>query len=410
MDLLNENQYEKPKQTKSKTIIITLLILSIFAVIVILVAMVYLDSHKVVKDTLYINNVQQEIASELIVSDNQGVQYISLKDLANLLGYEYYSSEYNNYGTDTAKCYIKNKKLISGFELGSKLIYKYEEETNLDYQYYTLNYDIITYNNKLYIALADLNKAINAQCTINENKEMKINTMEYLATVYGEQLKEKGYTVVTDQNNQKTLAYGWIIVKKNDMYSVLNTEFQEIIGLKYSSIYFDEYNLNYIVSNTSGLYGIISTEGVIEHSLKYDGLEILNYENMLYKVKNNQKYGIMKENGTMLTGIVYDEIGYPADQANKILYTLIIPEVDGKSGPTIVVKQNKFYGLVTLQKGETFLPCDHVEKLYSVSELGETYYRIEAEFQIEYSSRWEKQTLDLLDYLRLRGTEVVELN
>lgn len=400
MDLLNENQYGKPKQTKGKAIIITLLILSILAVIAILVAMVYLDSHKVVNDTLYINNAQQEIASELIVNDNQGVRYISLKDLVNLLGYEYYSNEYNNYGTDTSKCYIKNQKLISGFELGSRTIYKYEEGTNLDYQYYTLNYDIITYNNKLYISLQDLPTAINVQCTINENKEIKIYTMEYLATIYGEQLKEKGYTVATDQNNQKALAYGWIIVKKNDMYSVLNTELQEIIGLKYSSIYFDEYNLNYIVSNTSGLYGIISTEGVVENSLKYDGLEILNYENMLYKVKNNQKYGIMKENGNMLTQIIYDEIGYPADKANKILYTLIIPEVDGKSGPTIVVKQDKFYGLITLEKGETFLPCDHVEKLYSISELGEIYYRIEA----------EKQTLDLLDYLRLRGTEVVELN
>ena len=409
MDLLNENQYGQPKQNKSKAIIITLLILSIFAIIAILVAMVYLDSHKVVNDTLYINNVQQEITEELIVTDNQGVQYISIKDLANLLEYEYYSSEYNSYGADTTKCYIKNKKLISGFELGSKQIYKLEEETNLDYQYYELEYDIITYSNKLYIALADLSIAINAQCTINENKEIKINTMEYLASFYGEQLKEEGYTVVADQNSQKALAYGWIIVKKNQMYGVLNTEFQEIIGLKYSSIYFDEYNQNYIVSNTDKLYGIISNAGIIENSLKYDGLEILNYKNMLYKVKNNQKYGIMKENGIMLTEIVYDEIGYPADKANKILYTLIIPEVDGKSGNTIVVKQGKYYGLVTLENGETFLECDHVEKLYSISELGEIYYRIDAEFQIEGAGK-EKRTLDLLEYLRLRGTEIVELN
>lgn len=400
MDLLNENQYEKSKQTNSKKIIITLIILSIIAIIAVLAIMLYLEANKVVQSKLYINDTNQEITEELLVSNSQGVQYISLKDLAAILGYEYYSSEYNNYGTDAAKCYIKNQKLISGFELGSNQIYKYEEGTNLDYQYYELNYDIITYNNKLYIAIVDLTEAINVYCTINENKEIKISTMEYLATAYEEQLKEKGYTVATDQNSQKALAYGWIIVSKNNMYSVLNMELQEMIELKYSSIYFDEYNLNYIVSNTKGMYGIISTEGVIEHSLKYDGMEVLNYENMLYKVKNNENYGIMKANGTMLTEIVYEEIGYQANAADKILYTLIIPEVDGKSGPIIVVKQNGYYGLVTLETGEIFLPCDHVEKLYSTSELGEIYYKIEA----------EKQTMDLLEYLRLRGTEIVELN
>lgn len=400
MDLLNQNQYEKTKQTKGKKIIITLLILSVIAVIAIIAMMLYLDANRVAQDTLYINDVQQEIATDLIVSDTEGNRYISLKDLSVLLGYEYYNSEYNNYGVDTTKCYIKNKNLISGFELGSNEIYKYEEETNLDYQFYTLKHNVITYNNKLYIAIEDLSQAINAYCTINENKEIRISTIEYLATAYQEQLREKGYTVTTEPNNQKALAYGWIIVSKDGMWSVLNTQLQEIIGPKYSSIYFDEENQNYIVSNSNGQYGIISTSGNIEHSLRYDEIELLNYENMLYKVKYNEKYGIMKADGTMLTEIIYDEIGYEPEPDKKILYTLIIPEVDGKSGSLVVVKQNGFYGLITLEKGETFLPCDHVEKLYSISELGEIKYLIEA----------EKQTVDLIEYLKLRKLVIVELN
>lgn len=400
MDLLNQNQYEKPKQTTGKKMVITLLILSVIAIVAIIAIMAYIAANTEVKDTLYINDVQQEITGELIVSDAQGIQYISLKDLSTLLGYEYYNSEYNNYGIDNTKCYIKNNKLISGFELDSNKIYKYEEGTNLDYQYYTLNYNILAYNNKLYISLVDLKQALNLYCTKNENKEIKIYTIESLATAYQEKLKEAGYTVTTDQNNQKALAYGWVIVSKDGMWSVLNTELQEIIGLKYSSIYFDEYNLNYIVSNSNGQYGIITTSGIIEHSLKYDGMEVLNYENNLYKVKYNNLYGIMKKDGKMLTEIIYEEIGYKADATNKILYTLIIPEVDGKSGPLIVVKQNKLYGLITLETGETFLPCDHLEKLYSISELGEIQYKIEA----------EKHTMDLLDYLRWRGTEIVQLN
>lgn len=400
MDLLNENQYQQPKPVKGKKMIITLLILSIIAVIAVLIMMIYIEANKEVGYTLFVNTEQKEISAELIVSDNQGNQYISLKELTELLGYEYYNSEYNNYGVDTAKGYVKNQKLITGFELGTNKIYKYEEGTNLDYQYYQLNYNIITYNNKLYIALADLRQALNVYCTVNENKEIVISTMEYLAQVYQEKLKENGYTIAPEQNNQKALAYGWIIVNKNGVWSVLNSEFEEIVESKYSSIYFDEYNSNYIVSNSNGQYGIITTKGIIKHSLKYDGLEVLNYENDLYKVKNNNKYGIMKKDGIMLTGIVYDDIGYPADASNKIQYTLLIPEMDGKSGITIVVKQNKFYGLIKLETGETFLPCDHVEKLYSISELGEIYYKIEA----------EKQTLSLIDYIQWRETQTVQLN
>lgn len=400
MDLLNENQYEKPKASKGKKMILILLILSVILVIAIIAVMIYVESNKVVGTTLYINEQPIEIGSDLVVTDNQEIQYISLKDLSELLGYEYDNSEYRKYSVDTTKCYIKNNKLISGFELGSKKMYKYEEGTNLDYQYYTLKYNIITYNNKLYIAMADIGTAINASCIINENKEIRINSMEYLTKKYQEQLKDRGYTVAADQNNQKALVYGWIIVNKNGVWSVLNTQFEEIIGAKYSSIYFDELNSNYIVSNTNGQYGIITNVGTIGQSLKYDDLEILNYENMLYKVKNNNKYGIMKSDGTMLANIIYDEIGYKADPANKILYTLIVPALDARSEKTIVVKQNGKYGLIYLANGEIFLQCDHLEKLYSVNELGQVYYKIEA----------EKRTMDLLEYLKLRNLIVIELN
>lgn len=400
MDLLNENKYNQKQTPKGKKVVLLLLIISIIAVIAIVSLMIYLEANKVITDTLYIDGVKQETGNDITYNDPEGNRYISLKDLAEKVGYEYYSSEYGKYGTDTTKCYIKNKNLIVGFELDSNQIYKYEENTNLDYQYYTLKYNIAIYNNKLYIAMADLQKALNAYCTIDTNKVISISTMEYLASSYQEQLKETGYSVVTEQNNQKALAYGWIIVTKDGMLSVLDTNFEEIIGSKYKTIYFDEYNTNYIVSNINGRYGIIKASGQIEKSLIYDGLELLNYENMLYKVKNNNMYGIMKKDGTLLTDIVYEDIGYPADPTNKILYTLIIPELNGKSGKTIVVKQNKKYGLIYLENGQTYLPTDHLDKLYSVNDMGQIYYKVEA----------EKQTVDLLDYLNYRETQQVTLN
>lgn len=400
MDLLNQNQYEKKEKQNGKKIIMLLIILSVIASIVIIIIMSCLSSNEVIEKTLFIDNVQKEITEELIIEDKSGNQYIDLKELANALKYEYYNSEYNNYGTDTTRCYIKNQDLIFGFELGSTKIYKYQEGTKLDYQYYQLKNNVMIYNNKLYIALDDLETALNASYTVNENNEIRINSMEYLAEAYQEQLNESEFQVTTELNNRKALAKGWIIVNKNGMYGVLNSELQEIISLKYTSIYFDEYNENYIVSNANGQYGIITTMGTIEQQLKFDGIEILNYSNMLYSVKYNGKYGIMKENGEMLTEIVYEEIGYQAEPQNKILYTLIIPDINGRMGVTIVVKQNGKYGLVSLTTGQIILPCDHLDKIYSVNELGEVQYKIEA----------EKQTLSLLEYIKWRETQIVELN
>lgn len=400
MDLLNENQYQKTEEPKGKKIVLILLILSIVLVIIIIALMIVLGSQETVGITLYINDQQQEISDNLIIQDNQGNQYIELERLAHMLGYQFDNSEYQTYGVDTTKCYIRNENLISGFELDSNIVYKYEIGTNLDYQYYDLNHNIIMYNGKLYIAIADLVEALNLYCTTDENNVIRISSAEHLSNSYQQQLQERGYTLSTDQNNQKALAYGWLIVSKDGVWSVLNTSFEEIIGAKFASIYFDEVNLNYIVSNSNGKYGIIDNTGVIEQPLKYDGLEPLNYENMLYKVKNNNQYGIMKSDGTMLAQIIYDEIGYQAEPQSNILYTLIIPELENETEKTIVVKQNEKYGLIYLETGETLLPCDHLDKLYSVNELGEVEYKVEV----------QEQTLDLLQYLELRNLITVDLN
>lgn len=401
MDLLNENQNQKQQPQKGKKIVLSLLIVSVIAVIAIVALMVYVESNKVIPKTIYINGKQQETTTGLMIEDaSSGNTYISLKDLAEIVGYEYDNSEYKKYAKDTTKCYIKNNNLIVGFEQDSNRIYKYEENTNLDYQYYTLQYNIINNNNKLYIALTDLQKAINAYCTMDTNKVININTIEYLAELYQEKLKDTGYLVTTEQNNQKALAYGWIIVSKNDRYSVLDTNLEELISAKYKTIYFDEYNSNYIVSNADGQYGIITTSGQLELTLKYDGLEVLNYENMLYKVKNNNMYGILKKDGSLLTDIIYEDIGYPADSSNKIIYTLIIPRLDGYTGETIVVKSDKKYGLIYLENGQTYLPADALDKIYAVSDMGQIYYKAEI----------EKQTVDLSEYLIFRQTQQVVLN
>ncbi len=402
MDLLNENQYKKTKEPKGKKIVIMLLVLSIIFICLIIGLMIYISSNRVEAETLFINDTQVAIENDLLVNDTAGKQYIAIKDLVELLGYEYKNGEYKKDEVDTSKCYVKNNNLITGFELDTNTIYKYEEETTLDYQYYQLNLNIIMYNNKFYIALEDLVRALNCSYSIDENNQIKINSMENLSTTYKEKLKEMGYTIAEDQNNSKSFAYGRIIANKSGVWSIFNSDLEDV-GLTYSSIYFDEQNDSYIVSNTSGKYGIITINGAIKEPLKYDGLEILNYKNKLYKVKNNSKYGIVKSDGTnfeKLTEIIYDDIGYPAVPESKSLYTLIIPKLEKNMQETVVVKQNGKYGLIYLSTGDEFLPCDMLDKIYLVNNEGEDQYMVEA----------QKVTMELLEYLTKRGTYVVEIN
>ena len=400
MDLLNDNQTQMKQQPAGTKAILVLIILSVILIIGIVILMILIQSTKQARSDLYINGQKIENSRDLLITDTEtGKKYISIKDIANLLEYQYNNSGYQGDAIETAKCYIKNKNLIAGFEIGSKRVYKYEEGTDLDYQYFELNNEIKTLNDKICIALEDLTVGINVEYGIDAKGNIIINTIEYLANQYQEKLKDNGYIVAEDQNNQKALAYGYIIVKKDDRYSVLNTKFEEIISSRYTSIYFDEPNMSYIVSNTNGKYGIITTEGTLKMQFIYDGLEVLNYEKMLYKAKNGEKYGVVDANGRIIVNMEYEDIGYPSDPANRILYTLIIEKMDETPGETIVVKKDKKYGLVVLETGELYLPCDHLDKLYSVSELG----------KIQYKAEVDKKTYNLAEYLRMRLTQTLNL-
>lgn len=399
MDLLNENQYQN-QSSPGKKIVLVLIILSVILVIAIIALMVVIKSKEQVKNAIYINGEKIEITDDFIVRDAAtGMDYISIKDLATLLGYKYNNNEYKQDGLDSTKCFVRNDKLISSFDLTTKTMYKYDENTNLDYQYYTLKNELKTFNNKLYISLNDVNIALNVQCGKDNKNNIVINSVEYLVKEYQEKLTELGYTIAEDQNNRKAIAYGWIIVSKDNLYSILNTNFEEIISSRYSSIYFDECNNSYIVSNTNGKYGIISTDGVVRMQFIFDGLEILNYENMLYKVKNREKYGIARRDGSILVNIEYDDIGYPADNEKQIEYTLIVDKIEETPEKTIVVKKDNKYGLVTLSTGEVCLPCNQLDKLYSVIELGKIVYKVEV----------DKQVLNLSDYLRILMTQTLNV-
>lgn len=384
MDLLNQNSYNsKPEKSQGSKLVMVLLVICILLVALILSVMFYLKSTQAPKRILDINGAQEEVAQDVIISDDQGIEYISLKYLTDKLGYKYNKGAFREYGEDNTKCYIDNNEKIIGFTVNSSKIYKTTENSEIDYEYYKLDHNILMYQDKLYIAVNDLKKALNIIYSVPGQNIIAIRTPEATSGAYAEEIKKSNYTLTKDANNIRAIAYGMLVANRDDLWGVLSTEnYQEIIGNKYRTMEFDENTETYIVSNERNQYGIISTDGSVKVALKYDSLKVISHEPLLYEVSKDQKYGIMKKDGTMLTEIEYDKIGYSAEKAKKINYTLIIPDLDEKTGRTVVVYQDGKYGLIYLSNGKTFIAPEIADKIYEIEELGEIKYKAEVEDKI----------------------------
>lgn len=399
MDLLNQNYNynSKPKKSAASKLVMTLLIICILLAVLIVILMFYLKSTEVPVKKLQINGAEVAMQEGFMITDGNGKEYINLKSLSEMLTYQYNNGEFQKYAEDKTKCYIDTGSEIIGFASDSSVIYKTTEESKIDYEYYNLENNIMINQEQLYIAAEDITKALNATYEIANGSIIIINTPNHIAGLHSEELKNANYTITSDERNRKAMAYGMLPVKRDNLWGVVNTNHQEVIGNKYRTMLFDEYSMNYIVSNERNQYGIITPDGKVQVALKYDSLEVINHEPLLYKVSQNNKYGIMKKDGTLLTELEYDQIGYDAELQNKINQTLIIPDFDGKTGKTIVVRKARKYGLIYLTSGQPFVECNLFDKIYEVEELGEKKYRAVV----------EGNTYDLGEYIQYLKTQTM---
>lgn len=375
MDLLGQ-EIEKKQQPKGKKIVLMLLIISIILLMLVLVMIFALQGNKTKTLGLSINGKDIQITEGMLTSDESGVNYISLRQLSSLIGYEYLRGGYLEYIEDNTKCYLQGESQIIGFEANSNQIYKTIQNSETDYEYYKLNNNILQLNDVLYIALDDLNVACNAIYAFsNENYKIVINTSEYLLQEYAKTFTEKGLKINDDFNNKKAVAYNMIIVaNESGRMGVVNSNLESIIGHKYTTMEFDEFSNNFIVSDENK-YGIISKQGNIIADLKYESIRIINYSPLLYEVKLNNKYGVLNETGKLIVNIEYDKLGF-TENSNLTEPTLIVENLNNDQDGIIVCKEGK-YGIVSLKTGQTIINCE-VDKIYSkTSSNGEKQYFIQ---------------------------------
>ena len=401
MELYDE-EVNKKKVSNPKKLILIALILCIFLLVFLLTVIIIFKNKNPKTITLSINNSNIKIQNNMLITDESGnTIYVSLKQLARLLGYDYIEGEYlqkDNKESSAEKCYLQGTKQIIGFEENSKKIYKTSLSSSLDFQYLKLNNNIIKKEDSLYIALEDLNTGCNVICYYSKEKnKIEINTLDNAIEQYKEYLKTKSINVSEkDFNNEKALLYGSIIVSDSTgKFGLIDFKYNQKIGFIYDSIEFDEPTQSFIVSNNNK-YGVVNEDGKILIKLSYSEMEIINNTPLYYKVKSNNKYGVINQEGDTIVNKEYDKIGISNKSSNSDI--ILIKNIGDNNLTGIVVCNNKQYGIVDVKNKKEIIECS----------LDDIYFVEKENGEIEYYIKKDNNSKKLNDYIRELNTTVVD--
>lgn len=366
MKLINDGRRDKTSDILGKNKILLILIgvvLVTIIVVVILLALVK-EQEKIHANTgikvdgKKINTVQIE---DVVIQN--GIKYIPIKEIAESLGYRAYNGEYKVESEETNKCYLVNEYESASFFENVNYIYKInvkKEDKKQNYKDYQIQQPVIKINGKLYVSLEGLSIACNLLVKSDtENKKIEIYTLSNLIEEYEGIVTKKGLTMAYESNfeNQKAILKGWIIVKDtNGKYGIVDGNGNEILGIKYKNIEYDEYTNSFKVTDSYGKIGVwkIENDTVIQKvSNSYDSIELIDKEKQLYLISSSAQYGVITFEEQFILGIGYDKIGIDLtkfDVENRyIMYNELIPvQKDGK------------WGIFNLN-GENIVPIEYEE-------------------------------------------------
>lgn len=338
-------------------------------VVMILIVAILLFSFAIIGLIFYLQKTQFKFSidgietisysEDLFVFEEDKI-YVSIKDMATLVGYRAYNGAYGSqdqYSEDITKCYVESSNEIASFELASNIIYKTQANGN-DYEYFDIDEPVKQINNKLYTTIEGISRAYNVAFSyVKENNQVTIYTLPYLVTAYSKQITNSA--INTNFNNQKALLYNLIIVSNSTSnnsirYGISTLNGIEIVGTKYKNIEFIESTQEFIVTTTDNKMGIITSAGKTKVQPQYDNLKQVDKDLNLYLATNNGKQGIIEENGKILIYIEYDKIG---------IDTTNFPTNDIKNpyllyGNCIPVCKNGKWGMYD-KTGKVILPIEY---------------------------------------------------
>lgn len=333
----NETQF-KNKQTDITTKILIAIIVCV--VLIILLILVILFNIQTNNFNMLIDGKQKaNYDISKLIKNIDDITYINIEEFAKLVGYEYHGGEYKSFTIEEGKCYVQGAEETATFYANDNKVCKLPlNALQEEYREYTMKNTIKIQNNKMYAPIEAINLAFNVVVDKKE-KSLNIYTLSGLVAIYDKNVKEWGYSGISEQNleNQKAILYGYIIVnKENGLYKIIdNNNTKEIVPDKYKTIEFSENTQEFLVTNSLGQVGIINLDGTTKIEPTYEAITILDKKDGLYLVQKNKKYGVVKSGNAIVIPTEYDKVGLINLSENSIidnkylLYDSLIPVCQG---------------------------------------------------------------------------------
>ena len=166
--------------------------------------------------SIYIDGKKATITQEELLTKIANTTYVNIEKFAKLVGYEYHEGEYKSYITEKDKCYVEGKNETASFYLNDNKVYKLPlNEREKEYEEYAVVNAIKSINEKKYAPIDAISRAFNVFLE-ETDRNFNIYTLNYLIAAYDTNVKKWGYESIANQSfeNNKALLYGYLIVKK----------------------------------------------------------------------------------------------------------------------------------------------------------------------------------------------------
>jgi len=327
----SEQQSKKKETNVSSKILLALIVCVI--IIIVLLLMLLMASPKETTYSIYVDGkVNKTTSKDNLLTTIDDNTYINIEEFAKLVGYEYHNGEYKSYIAENNKCHVEGEYETATFYLNDNKIYKLPiNELEKEYEEYIVENPIKSIDGKFYASMETINIAFNVIIE-KSNNAFSIYTLEYLISIYDANIQKWGYTSIKEESfeNKKALLYGYIVVKKDLYYKVIDLEnTKEIIPARYSDIEFSENMQSFIVTSATKKMGIVNLDGTTKIEPRYESISMIDKELDLYLVQQSQKYGVVNGKDFTIVYPEYDSIGITnnsiTNSENKylILNTLI---------------------------------------------------------------------------------------
>lgn len=378
MNLEESNDFveKMEKNNKKKRTVIMLLVVCAVLIAILFVIISYIKIQDSLELKMYVNNQEIGISSTLLVED-EDIQYMDIRSLANLLGYSYQNGEYKKYNEDETSCYLKNNyeivSIVADSHTASKYIINDENTTeqtddsqastnnivvdsaNETMETFVLTYPVKYINDRLYIPFSEIARLFNVQFDASSQNRIRINTLEALIPTVSQIATNLKYTEISNTyENLTAIVDNMLVVGKSSgtdkVYGVVSlTDGHEIISLKYQKIVYMQNTKEFLVTAEDSV-GIINSEGkTIIKPTAYDSISRLDEPNKLYLVQRDNKYGVLNGKGDVIIYPEYDSIGIPDekefDEEEIRNFNLLFDEC-------IPVESNGKYGLMDIDGNE----------------------------------------------------------